>query len=730
MPQYQIDIRIATTRAILREQSRRFSCLLHRRADGRQRHAGQRAPRPAALLGLATLCLLLGFILWDKPVSALPLAQAVPVEGVQLLLLPLGETPVELLTHVVDVAVTVDAGGALVLSVQAGYRLHNPTRAAVTLLVQVDSPPGQEDERARPPQNVSLSANGQPLSLEATGNGLQRTAQVRLEPDQRQMLQLGYTLTFTESNLPAFVYPADALSRWPGRVSSWRVTLDMGARAQELFGPEGWLAVQPDGWTYNGSRLQWLSEESFPAQPLRWQVIHPTLSSQIVTRRQALAGAPNLDDMRGLARLYRQLYEQAGDASGIQPTTRERFYALALNVYTESLQWAQQNGASGAEIGGVHHALAGLYRLRSVQPDGALDPVYVTLMADEAETALGLLPESAQAERAELHGWLADGLRTQLRQAQQRRAWPAALALLDRLAALPAGVVDQAALDADRRAILLQQALQLLEQDDRSSAMALIGATLNPDDLLPPAERRAVFARWDLSIAVGPETLDLQGTARAIEGRESEAQALVDALSLAWRQSQPALGRATVSFDGRVATVSVEAMPLAGRLALSQATPQNIHWSLLRTLLVNASAEYETSNHLIWRRVSMDYSLDLRPVADQWRGMAAGLERESLDPVADASDNEQVRSQLRAIVYRQEAAHWQSLARDSRVLVALSPSGTEAAAASRLWSLSLSDSPQPLLLNQESLSPLRLLLALVLVMGLLFGLAGILWFLL
>lgn len=682
------------------------------------------------LLALKIACLAFALVLWVGPLSAAPVAQARPEEGVHLLLSPLGETSVELLTHTVDVAVSMDAAGPLVMTVDAVYRLHNPTRTAVTLLLQIDTPGERADGAVRAPQNIRLGADNQPLALESTGNGLQQTAQLRLEPDQRRSLRLAYTISFVESELPAFIYPAAALNIWPGQVSSWRVTLALDPVTQGMYGPESWLAVDPDGWTHTGNRLQWLSEASFPDEPLRWQVIHPTISTRILARRQAISSQPTVADTSGLAQLYRHLYDQTGQDAAIQPRNRERFYALALSAYTDSLQLAEQAGSPPEEMGRLYHALAGLYRSRSVQPDGALDPVYVGLMVEEAETALTHLPAGAGEERDELYGWLADGLRIQTRQAQQRREWPTALALLERLAALPSSVVDQAAIDEERRSLLLEQALQFLEQDNQSAALTLIGSTLTIDDLLPTAERRAIFARWDFSVSVGPESLAVEGTGAAIDGREAEAQALVDALAAAWQTSQPAGGEARISFDGRVATVTVRGDSLPSRLALVQATPQNIHWSLLRTLLVNSDAEYSSDYRLLWRRVSIVHSLDLRPVADQWRGMAAGLDRDSLTPGGAPSPAGDVRGQLQAILYRQAGDEWQRLARDSRVRIALSPDDDFESAQSRVWNLSLSDAPQSMRLYSESLSLARFLLALVLAMALIFGLAGILWLLL
>ena len=741
----------------------------------------QMHPRNATT-GRLILAIIVGFCLLILLTPIAPLAAATPAQNEpgkesHLLLLPLGETPIELLTHIADVAVSVDGDRSLRMEITASYRLHNPTRTRTTLLVQVNSPPDDDPTALALPQAISLEMEGQIVPLQSTGNGLQQTAQISFEPDERRTLLLRYTLRFVTTDLPAFVYPASALDVWPGRVGSWRVTLNFADGGSGLLAPDNWLAAEPAGWSYNGSRLQWLSEDNFPRTPLRWQVIHPTIWQEILTYRQAIRQQPTVAKLAGLGNIYRQLYERADRWTDRQTETkndnRERFYALALGNYLDAIRLAGESAISPQEAAPLHRALAGLYRSRSLQSDsgidsstdgsidgstdGNIDPAYVELMVREAEAALaGFSPAAANEqpdkqsnERNEVTGWLADGLRLQARESQQRKDWPAALALLDRLAALPADLVDPASLAEERRLLLLEQALQFLAQGNQEAALALAGPALADGDLLPALERRTLFARWEFVLTIRPDELALVGTASASAGREEEAGRIVDQLALAWNANRPPTGEASLQFDGKTLTVTLSGIPLGNRLALIQATPQTTHWALLRTLLVNADAEIESASHLIWQRTTMRHTIDLRPVADQWNGIAAGLERESLAAVTGGGTEDRIRGELLAITHRQEAERWQKLVRDSRVQIELTadPAGSDGAGSdgagpdgagsdsagpenSRVWSLPLTDAPQPMAFFSESLSLTRLFLAIALAMAFVFALAGILWLLL
>src|SRR5690606_26586359 len=128
--------------------------------------------------------------------------------------------------------------------------------------------------------------------------------------------------------------------------------------------------------------------------------------------------------------------------------------------------------ASPQEKAALHIGLGDLYRRRLVEADAAQQVTYAQLLADAADQALAQIgPDDAR--HAELTQWQADGLQILLNQARSQRDWPRALQLIDRLAQLPGSPVNPEYLAEERRTILVQQALVLMEQGNREAALGV-----------------------------------------------------------------------------------------------------------------------------------------------------------------------------------------------------------------------------------------------------------------
>ena len=161
-------------------------------------------------------------------------------------------------------------------------------------------------------------------------------------------------------------------------------------------------------------------------------------------------------------------------------------------------------------------------------------------------------------------------------------------------------------------------------------------------------------------------------------------------------------------------------------------------WVLLRSLFLAAEQEIQQETQLLWQRTTQTVDVDFRPVADHWHSLAASLEREAVaaenaSASAAASRAEaaaqEIRQALRAAQHRLEAGRWRRLVSDSTVQVVLGePPDDESP--QRVWLLSLTDPPQRLTNHIESISTLRLWLAIALALVLSSLFAGILWLLL
>lgn len=650
-----------------------------------------------------------------------------PNDGAHLLVLPLTSSPVRLLTHTVDVTVSVD-GDQPGLSVRAAYRLHNPGSEALDLMIQVTRADPQATNPL--PEAVTLTVDGQPLTLQSTGNGDQRSAQISLPADARRLLTLTYQLRLVEENLPAFRYPTAPLSAWAGAPESWRISLQLPGEDSGILPAQSWVLTTPDGWTYSGDQLQWLKEGAFPTGPVTFQFIHPQLWRTLGETRRLLAAQPSLDLFLQQGNLYNRLYR----SPQAEAEARQRFYAQALAAYVDGVTYGQQIGIAAADLAPLHRSLTALYRSRSVRGDGQIDFAYVDLLVDEAQKALAAFPPE-DSRREEVAQWLAEGLRLQLRQAQQINRWPLALTLLDQMATLPPHLVDPGWLAAERQMVQLQQALTLLEQNNEEAAVALAGESIVDESLLPRPETRLLFASWQVTLTLQPDATLFELVTRPRSGREEIARQTFDQLTTAWRSVDVSDLQAQAQDDGSY-WIRIGNVDLSDRVALAQAIPPIADWALLRTLLVTVDPSVQRSNRLIWQEVDLSQRLDLRPVTDQWRGIGALLERQAADvqvvtsaeqPASLESAEAEIREQLRQIYLQHEAAAWQQAIRASTIHVQVQVASAEA---ERAWIVQLTDPPQTISFHTEMLNLARLLLALFSLMIVILALAGILWLLL
>ncbi len=659
-----------------------------------------------------------------------PSPQATSTDPAQLYLLPLTDTVVRLLTHTVNVTVSMDEEQPL-LTIAANYRLDNPSADSVTVPFQVIAQPAPTTHPL--PQNVALAVDGQPLALESADNSFPQSGQVSIGPNSRRQLTLSYQLRLVSADLSTFRYTPRLLDAWAGRPESWRVTVELPGESSGLIPVESWLANAPEGWTYNGKQLQWLQEGDFPQQPFTLQWVAPSLWRTLTETRQLLKIQPTVGRFLTLGDLYNRLYRSPQISDG----DRQRFYAQTLAAYADGITYGEQLGLPSVELTPLHRALAALYRSRSIRSGGQIEIPYVDLMVQEAQIALaGLPPEDTR--RLELSNWLTEGLEIQLRQAQQQTDWQQAALILERMTTLSPSLIDPAWIATERQMIELQQAMTLLDQDNQDAAIALAGSTVLDESLLPPPENRAVFASWQVTVTLRPTGTALELVAFPLPGREETRRQVTDQLVQAWQRVN-APGVDTISLpDGRF-VIHLPAAALAQqRLALSQSTPPLVDWALLRTLLASMDPTVAEKHQWLWQRISITQNIDLRAVTDQWRGVAALLERRAADVQLNATAAQsqsvedaqaEIREQMRQIYLEREAQIWHNVVRSSTVRVETETSSNDDTP-DRVWIVQLTDPPQSLTFQTEVLSPTRLVFAVISVLILILALAGLLWLLL
>lgn len=603
---------------------------------------------------------------------------------VPLLITPLEATAVQLQMHTADFYFD-DSSGGLILAVEARYRLkNNNTEEAVTVALRI-APMIASDETA-PIAGLTLLADNQPVALTPGDAGI-TTAQVEIGVDARTDLLLAYTVDMQQQKLPLLEYVVVGLQRWSGS-PSLRVTATVPGSITQ----PSWLRIGPEGWHFfaeDADRLgaKWLYDAQQPDAPFVLHFIHPALWSQIDQLTQRTQGDAAVSDFVQLGDLYQQLV-MAAVAENAPGAVRERFYAQALAAYTTGLDRLAA-AAPPAELATLYTGLATLYRSRIADGAGA---VYATPLAEATQAALDRLPAD-DARRRELTQWLADGLQVLLTEAQQRQDWQNALRIVDQLAALPSDVVDSITLAKTKRLLLVQQALQLLAEDNRAAATALGGDELRDPTLLPPPSADTLFNRWTVTVTVTPQQQQVMIVGQPVNERVDDATAAFTALADLWqtvaeRGSTFTVTSVTAPAAGGAANNAVPASTLLQMVLTGPATttfgdfanllPPRADWALLRTLLGQLQPAVAQERAWLDRRWTITQAVALADAAEQWQGMATTLERQATQfeeesagfDTTDAIGAENaLRARVQAANYRSAAQQWQKLTRESLVVV-------------------------------------------------------------
>ena len=646
-----------------------------------------------------------------------------------LLLQPALETSLVLLTHTLDVRVATDDGRALTLQIEAAYRLHNVEDEAITATLLV-AQPADASAAGRPlPRNIAVTLDGQPLALQPAGQTVGQSVQAEFDADARRRLTLRYHLPLAATQTFDFHYPISELLSWPSDISGWRVTIDFANMEQWLAPSENWLQISPRGWKMRANQLEWLREERPPTTDVLFQALHPQRIQEIRAAQNAIRANNEVESQQRLGDLYAQLHQ----APALGAAARERFYEQALAAYTQALRLAEEHARAETVLAAVRYRLAALYRRRAIAADGSVDSVYVALMVAEAEKALPAMPQGPT--RLELQNWVAQGLQQQLRVARLQENWPLALQFTDRLARLPADVVDPATLEAERRALILHEVLQQLQEGNEEAAVSLVGEEILTGETLPRPEYRTLFANWQITVTLNQNDVSINALARPIFQRRVDGESALNSLLNTWSLSGVTDVALTEEAGGFI--IQLDRLDARKRRLLAQNTPQQPDWALLHSAILTAEQETRQENRLLWKRTTQAIDVDFRPVGDQWHSMAASLEREAVavaDAAAPAANRAEVaaleiRQSLRTAQHRLEAARWRRLVSDSTVQIVIGDS-PDAASPQRVWLLGLTDAPQRLTNQIESINTVRLWLAIALAIVLSSLFAGLLWLLL
>ena len=677
---------------------------------------------PACRFRLMVFTICLAALTLPRLVQAAPFVQTAPAPVTLPAIVPQQPTEVALHTHLVRIELAPDAQSTLV-TLAAEYRLRNDNRTAASVPVQWDAPV---------PANVAVTLNSAPLAT--VSEGQRTTAQIDVPADSELTLQLRYQQTLPAAAIQAIRYPTRSLDPWGGQ-PSLRLDLLPG----DALPPEAWLSVTPPSWRYApptvtaGTALEWLYDGGLP-DAITFEFVAPSVWQET---QQLASTATTPATYAALGAAYQRLASAAA-ALGDSPL-QERFYAQAVAAYTAGIRAAEGAGAPIVETATLHADLAALYRTQVVGADGVANPIFAELMTLEADRALpGVMADDPR--RAELLRWQGEGLRLLLADARRRGDIATALALIDRLSGALADANSAAFLAAEREALLVQQALLLLEQGDRDAALALAGAVLTDPTLQPAGELRTLFQRWSIDAAITDSGIDLSVALAAAPERLEEARTALRDIVARWQQAggadrfdigleEPPDGQET----GALFTLRVSLPAGATGGALAAALPAGADWALLQNLLAQLGPKIESETTWLHQRVHVAQPIDLRSAGAQWNAVAQTLADQAAQFTAEAASTggaaatleSSLRARVQAANYQHAAAQWQDLVRSSQVTFSLRTGGPTGAA--RSWLLTAASPPQMLDVAVEGLAFSRVLvLAAVALAGIVLA-AGVLW---
>lgn len=633
--------------------------------------------RLATILGLLVVAFLYG-AQW-QPLAAAPRAQntttatgsatAIDSSGAQhIYLLPAEQTAVGVQVHIAELWLS-SAGGENFIDVDATYRLQNPERTAAQPLIRVGTAAGtigvtQLDHIS----NLSVTLGDTTIGLQETDNG-NYTFRAQTPADGQTTLRLRYRVSLGNTPLATVRYALEPLNRWPDEIS-----IRVEVKAPDAIATDSWTRIEPNGWSYGLATdpgridVKWLYNRRAPDAPIIFQFVNPSLWQQVRALEFTPAQARTFDQYTRLGDLYRSLY----DAAGHTPVLRDRFLSQTVAAYTAA---HSKPGGDDTARGVIHYQMAQLYRAHA--PFAAEEQVnhYAQLVVEEVAAALELLPGN-DTRRAEMGRWRADGLTLLLQQARQEEEWDRALALVDELDTLPEGSISPTFIEQERDRLLVQKALQLLEEGERDAAFAVAGPHLSGAQLEPPTQMQSLFTRWAFTVTATPEEVHILALAQTAPERHATAlnaaQDMVEAFTAGTtRRSSQVSAQATTSQWNGLPALEIDLRAGTNTAFLASLTPAGMDWLLLRTLLDQLSIQVSEQNGLFRRTITLSQPLDLRPAATQWTSMAGTLERqaEEFDNAARATSEgeEALTNRIRAVHYRTVAERWRNLTRQSRL---------------------------------------------------------------
>ncbi|HFQ95435.1 MAG TPA: hypothetical protein ENK30_02575, partial [Anaerolineae bacterium] len=577
-------------------------------------------------------------------------------------LMPLQPGKIALLSMTVDVSFH-DDGQVTIAEVQVNYRLHNRNKGAkVATKVAV---PGYSAPKPAP-KNITLQLNGRELPLEP-GNQQWWLATVTLNPDQRANLVMTYSAKVGDGPLAHFVYPMDLTGQlWPGRLESARFTIAF----PEPPNPQSWISLTPENYQLSAEAVTWSYDLKDPKQPIDFLFIRPSLWDQIQQARRRAAQENSPEAHKKLGAIYARL------ATATQnPAIFERYYPLAVASYAQAQQLAPDDTDA-------YLALAQLYQLRAdLVPEDAAS--YTSLAINEFTKAL-----QHGADDPAIQQKVVDGVASLVARARARGDFDAASAYLQRLEEVAQQypqLVNSDAIQEQRRALTIDWARHVLEDQGPAPARTVLAQSLGPEIVQPP---NAEFARInslyvDVQTRPNLRTINLSAAMRendlTLMNELAGSLARTNAADLELIEADPILLHIAIPFADDQDLLNRQRI-------LADAIPPRPEWALLQAILRPQRLIWEKTDER-WRTVEQ-YEEQISLVAVS---ADAGLQALSLDRAANSLDPADPLNALLKDIWTREAQLWRDLTENSRTRFTLTLYPHPGAPLEQSWSAAPGD---------------------------------------
>lgn len=473
---------------------------------------------------------------------------------------PLGVTYGRLTSQVVDANIE-ETGGHVFVTVKSSFHIANTDEVnsqAITISLPVALPGGFIFD-PEVLSDVVVRVDGEKreltplisLSPQAGENITQAYTLVLNQPPKgTSVVELSYRQDLGVGEKATFHFASSVASRWPGPISSSKVTVGFSWPTSQ----EQMLGIQPAEATFDGQQIVWYENDIEPKDSIKLTFVKPSLWQDILQARLAATENPaSAEGHYRLALLYRRLLP-TGSLTG----TLSSFQSLMLAELEAAKQKAGDEHPS--LLCAVHKEWMSFYLENVYRSDGSLDMLYLSQSLQELEQALQVCPESevgSDAASEVINGYL-----YLARKARKRGYYESALVHLDsaervHVLAMPDQNNYERDVSLERRLCYLAWVRDLLQVGDFVAALELAEVGGVADDVLSvqvlaprfgsvqmviltdAVQRRIVLSLWPYAPAfatdVSRNTVDtLNGLVRAFPG-----------------------GRATITLDGEMYLLEV-----------------------------------------------------------------------------------------------------------------------------------------------------------------------------